>query len=121
MQSTQLTGNQVKALRERVVPMADYLGRLKRRLAKQAFSPDDPLTAKVADALAAVTALANELASLDIDFDVGQSTPSRAEAEGRAAVSGSCSIGGAGNACKSLRQRANKTQAIQGPLMMALG
>ena len=50
-----------------------------------AFGPDDPLTAKVGEALAAVTALVKELACLDVDFDVGQSTHAvtrQAEAEG---------------------------------------
>ena len=58
---------QIRAMRERIEAMADYLKRLQRRMAKQCFNDADPFTWKVREAPAAIEALASTLAGLDID------------------------------------------------------
>ena len=50
MQSRDLTGEQARALKNKVHPMLGYLGRLKRRMVRKGFLSDDPLLAAVCKA-----------------------------------------------------------------------
>lgn len=61
MSSDELTRTQVKAIRDALFPGLNYLLRLRRRMVKSGFPPDDPLLKLVNDAYEATWRLNVEL------------------------------------------------------------
>ena len=47
MRSDDLTREQARALKNKLAPMLGYLNRLKKRMARRGFPPDDPLLIEV--------------------------------------------------------------------------
>ena len=61
MQSTDLTRDQARALRNKLQPMLGYFSRLKRRMTYRGFLAGDPLFDKVVEAEKALHALSVEV------------------------------------------------------------
>jgi hypothetical protein len=72
MQSTDLTREQVRSLKNKLHPMLGYLSRLKRRMVQRGFLNDDPLLAAVVRAEDAMHALHVETHYLSCDGGVGR-------------------------------------------------
>jgi hypothetical protein len=69
MQSDDLTKNQARALKNKLQPMLGYLNRLKRRMIRKGFPPDDPLlaaTRRAEDAMHALHVETHYLACGDV-------------------------------------------------------
>jgi hypothetical protein len=69
MQSSDLTKAQARALKNKLAPMLGYLNRLKRRMVRRGFPPDDPLLVaarRAEDALHALHVEAHYLACGDV-------------------------------------------------------
>lgn len=76
MSSDELTRTQVKAIRDALFPGLNYLVRLRKRMVKSGFPPDDPLLQLVDDAYEASWRLSVELNGMAA---IGAGRPPRAE------------------------------------------
>jgi hypothetical protein len=72
MQSDDLTKEQARALKNKIRPTLDYLGRLKRRMVRRGFLNDDPLLTAVVKAEDAMHALHVEIHYLSCGDKVGR-------------------------------------------------
>ena len=78
MQSDDLTRAQARALKNKLQPMLGYLNRLKQRMRRRGFMPDDRLLTAVCRAEDAVHALHVEIHYLTCADKVGRA-PTRVE------------------------------------------
>ena len=72
MRCDNLTREQARALKNKLAPMLNYLGRLKKRMTCKGFPPDDPLLQATCKAEEAMHALSVGVHYLSCEGGVGR-------------------------------------------------